>query len=517
MFKRNIFLFILCVNVFGAVAQEEFVTYTIGEKFNDKYRYSNMLAIADDGSGGTVVVRGYYTGIILKPKGYFIEHYNKDLELISEFNYKLKHANFIDAYVRNGQVYLLFLEYSFKKNSYVYEVHRSPFTQFQFTKETILSIASDPVIQPLDRNYYNRNFSSGFTTSVLFNDDKSAFAITTHFKKRKADQHYIHVFNANLNKIMEHDFSDEVEEKNYAFENLAFSKDLQNVYLVGKAYFKKKRFNATERKFQYEMVRISQTGRSVQSFYTPGKFPEALKPVFKGNDLLCIGFYADRKDNRYNGISFFKLNPLSLELEKSKFNPFSEQFMIDKFGREEDKAIKNLVFKGMNITKEGNILFNAEEYFTSNSVQSNSSGGRFKVTRYHHNDIISAKLSPQGDLIWARNINKTEVTQGDGAYASYSAYTKDNNTYFFISTSAENPQQLSDDRIMFKQGFSRNRNVFLIRLDKNGHMKYNKVIDDTEARLPLMVSAPFIDRQKDELKFYAKRGSKKQLVQVAVK
>ena len=474
MLNRSIFLFLLIIGSLSGLAQEEPVTYTIGEKFNDKYRYSNMLAIADDGNEGTIVVRAYYTGIILRPKGYFIEHYNKDLELVSEYNYKLKDANFIDAYVRNGQVYLLFLEYSYRNKSYQYEVHRSPFSQFQFTKETILSIESDPVEQPLDRNFYNRNFSSGFTTSVLFNDDKSAFAITTHYKK-------------------------------------------QNVYLVGKAYFKKKRFNATERKFQYEMVRISKDSRSVQSFYTPNKFPEALKPIFKGDDLLCIGFYADRKDNRFNGISYFKLNPITLETETSKFNPFSEQFMLDKFGREDDKAIKDLVFKGMDVTKDGNILFNAEEYFTSSSVQSNSSGGRVMVTRYHHNDIISAKLSSTGDLVWARNINKTEVTQGDGAYASYSAYTKGDTTYFFISTSAENPQQLSDDRIMFKQGLSRNRNVFLIRLDEQGHMTYSKVIDDTEARLPLMVSVPYTDYLKDELTFYAKRGTKKQLVQVAVK
>ena len=517
MLRRSICIVAWFIGIFCSLAQEEPVIYTIGEKFNDKYRYSNMLAIADDGNEGTVVVRAYYTGIILKPKGYFIEHYDKNLQLVSEFNYKLKDANFIDAYVRNGQVYLLFLEYSFKDKTYQYEVHRSPFTQFEFTRETILSIASEPVEQPLDRNFYNRNFSSGFTTSVLFNDEKSAFAITTHYKKRKVDQHMIYVFDANLNKLMEHDFSDEVEEKNYAFENILFSNDLKNVYLVGKAYFKKKRFNVAERKFQYEMVRISETGRSVQSFYTEGKFPEALKPIFSGKDLLCVGFYADRKDNRYNGISYFKLNPISLELETSKFNPFSEQFMLDKFGREDDKSIKDLVFKSMDVTDSGNILFNAEEYFTSSSVQSNSSGGRVMVTRYHHNDIISAKLSPTGDLVWARNINKTEVTQGDGAYASYSAYTKGDTTYFFISTSAENPQQLSDDRIMFKQGFSRNRNVFLITLDEKGSMNYTKVIDDTEARLPLMVSQPYVDRMHDELLFYAKRGTKKQLVQVAVK
>jgi len=372
------------------------------------------------------------------------------------------------------------------------------------------------VQQPLDRNYYNRNFTKGFTTSVLFNKDKTAFVITSHFKKRKENKHVIYVFDSSLRKLMEHDFSDEVAEKNYAFENIVFSQDLSNVYLVGKAYFKKKRFNVTERKFQYELVRISTNGRATQSFYTPGKFPEALKPIFKGNQLLCIGFYANRKDNRYNGISYFQLHPSSLKIEQQKFNAFSQQFMLDKFGREEDQKIKNLVFKSMDITASGAILFNAEEYFASKSVQSNSSGGRVMVTRYHHNDIVSVKLDDKGDMVWARNINKTEVTQGDGAYASYSAYTKDNNTFFFISTSAEQPQQLSAERIMFKQGFSRNRNIFLIKLDEQGHMSYDKVIDDADVRLPLMVSKPLIDERNNTLLFYAKRGSKKQLVEVAV-
>ncbi|MFS4466405.1 hypothetical protein [Maribacter sp. 2210JD10-5] len=510
-----LFIFITALHLHSQESGQ--VDYTIGEKYNDKYRYSNMLAIADDGKDGTIVVRSYYQGIVLRPKGYFIEHYNKNLELISDYNYKLKNANFVNAFVKNGQVYLLFLEYNYGTSAYEYIVHRSPFSEFNFSKEVLLTIPSEVVQQPLDRNYYNRNFSSGFTTSVLFNEAKTAFAITTHFKRRKENKHFIHVFDSSLRKLMEHDFSAEVEEKNYAFENVAFSKDLKDVYLTGKAYFKKKRFNATERRFQYELVRISGQNRATQSFYTPGKFPEAVKPIFKGDELICLGFYADRRDNRYNGISYFKLNPKSLDIVSKKFNPFSEQFMLDKFGREDDKTIKNLVFKSTDVTSSGHILFNAEEYFTSTSTQANSSGGRVMVTRFHHNDIVSAKLSPTGDLVWARNINKTEVTQGDEAYTSYSAYTKGEDTYFFISTASDNPQQLSAERIMFKQGLSRNRNVFLIKLDAKGHMNYEKVIDAQDARLPLMVSRPLIDNVNDELLFYAKRGSKKQLVQVAVK
>jgi len=362
MFRKTIFFILLTIGVWGSYAQDSDIAYTLGETHNDKHKYSNLLSIAADGNGGTVVVRSYFSGIVLKPKGYLVEHYNANMELLSEYNYKLKDANFVEAYVRNGQVYLLFLEYNYTKLAYEYQVHRSPFTEFNFTKEILLSIASDLVQEPLDRNYYNRNFSSGFTTSVLFNDEKSAFAITTHFKKRKENKHYIHVFDASLRKLMEHDFSDEVEEKNYAFENIVFSADLSNAYLMGKAYFKKKRISAKERKFQYELVRISASNKSIQAFDTPGKFPEALKPVFKGSELLCLGFYADRKDNRYNGIAYFSLQPRSLEILSEKFNPFSEQFMMDKFGREEGREITNLVFKGMDITKDGHILFNAEEH-----------------------------------------------------------------------------------------------------------------------------------------------------------
>ena len=55
-------------------------------------------------------------------------------------------------------------------------------------------------------------------------------------------------------------FQQQIEEKNYAFENMVTSKDLSQVYLVGKAYYKKKRFAATDRKFQYELLKVAKNG-----------------------------------------------------------------------------------------------------------------------------------------------------------------------------------------------------------------------------------------------------------------
>lgn len=516
MKTRLVLLFLLVANLV-AHAQKMPVSYEFGERYSDRYKYSNLLTIADDGEGGSILIRSYFTGMILRPKGFFIEHYNKELVLVSEFNYKITDIDYVDGYVKNGHLYLLLLKYNHGTASYEYVIHTSPLSKMDFKEDVILTIESEQVENPLDKNYYNRNFGTGFTTSVLFNENKSAFAITTHFKKRKDNQHFIYLFSSSGTKLMEYDFSAEIEEKNYAFEDMAVTKDLKKVYLIGKAYYKKKRFAVTERKFQYELLLIDEHGGKTQTFDDPGKFSEALKPILINDKLVFVGFYADRKDNRYNGLVYFEMDPSTLELLQKKYHPFSQQFMLDKFGKEEEREITNLIFKNVSVTKEKDILFNAEEYFVTKSVQQDASGARLHIDRYHYNDIVSAKLNDTGDLIWTRNINKSEVTQNDAAYASYSTYTLDNDTYFFISSASENPQQLSNERIIFRQGYSRNRNVFLIKLDAQGNMGYEKIIDSKDARLPLMVSLPYTDKQDKSMLFYAKRGTKKQLVKVSFK
>ncbi len=499
---------------FWCAAQKMPISYDFGKMFKDRYRYSNLMTIEEDGTGGYTLVRAYYQGLILRPRGYLIERYDKDLNLIQEYNYKLNGMQFVEGYIKNGILNLIFFAYDYEKEHYEYWAHQTAILNFDFKAKKLMTIPSKVVEGAFGKNYYNRNFSRGFSTILLFNEEKTGFLISTHHKRGKQNKHTLHLFDTDLNKRWQYDFSDQVEEKNYAFEQLALSNDLSEAFLVGKAYHKKKRFAPDERKFSYEVIKVSQNGSVTQSFDVSAKYPEALFPILKERELFCVGFYADRKDKRYNGLAFYKMDSKSLDVMERTHTPFSQQFMYDKFGREDDKEIKNLVFKSVALTPENHILFNAEEYFVTKSLQRTGAGQRVMVERYHHNDIVSARLDAEGTMLWARNINKTEVTQGDGAYASYSSYIKDGKTYFFICTATEKPQLINNDRLIFKQGMGRNRNVFTIVLDENGQIDYEKIIDGREARLPLMVSKPLIDKAEDQMLFYAKHGNKKQLVTV---
>ena len=514
---KNLLLTLMGCITFMGYAQDMPFAYDFGEKFDDRHRYSKLLNITEDGDNGYLLLRSYFQGLILKPKGYLLERYDSDLNLVEEFNYEFRDMQFIDGYINNGRLNLIFFDYNLEKQRYEYWVHQSLTNVFDFTKKRILSIPAKAVEGAYEKNYYNRDFSNGFTTTLLFDADKKGFLISTYHTEKNKSKHTLHLFDAELNKKWVRDFSNATEEKNYAFEQLTLSEDMNTVFLVGKAHFKQKRFKAKERKFQYEVVKVSAKRTSIQEFNAPNKYPEALYPILKNGSLKCVGFYANRKDHRYNGLAYYELDPETLAISTQKFNSFSPQFMYDKFGQDQEREVKNLVFKSVDITDNDEILFNAEEYFVTSGVHRTGAGQRINVDRYHYNDIVSAKLDSTGSMIWARNINKSEVTQSDGAYASYSSYAKDGKMFFFICTAAENPRLINDERLIFRQGLTRNRNVFVISLDENGKMGYEKIIDDQEARLPLLVAMPLIDKNDDQLLFYAKRGSKKQLVEIGFK
>jgi hypothetical protein len=496
-------------------AQDIPIEYSLGENYSDRYKYSTVLSVDRSTQGESVLVRTYYGGFPLRPKGHFIEIYDAGLNLIRDYNYKYAGKNMVDGFVKNGQLYLLDLAYNVNQEAYQYVVHQSPLHDFNFTERVLLSIPSKEVANPLAISKYGRSFGNGFSTAVHFNDARSAFAITVQHRERRDEKYHIYLFGTDLKQQIVYDFTEQITDKNYAFENIAVSDDLKMLYLMGKAFFKKGRFEAKERRFQYELVRIEKSGHKFQEFSDAGRFPESLKSVLVGDNLKIVGFYADRKDNRYNGLAYFDLDANSLNIQNKKYNPFSDQFMLDKFGREVDAQIKNLIFKDVHVTPDNGILFSAEEYFVTKGED--ISGGSTQITdRYHYNDIVLAKLDAGGNMAWARNINKAEVTQGDASYASYTAYGQGENMYFFIN-SGENPQKMSKERILFKQGYSRNPNMFVIKVDGEGDLSYKKLVDDKELRLPIMVSRPLIDKASYTLLFYAKRGNRKQLVRVTVK
>ena len=515
----RIFSTVLCICLSINILSAQEIQHSIkkSEVFKDEYKHSFITLVEDDGNDGVFIVRSYGGGLFSSGAGYYFEHYDSNLKLIKEYEYEMKRSetekqgSILGVIMNEDQVSLIDLVYNSKDKAYVCSALTSSITDFNFVKKELFRISATDVKKV---HWFGANQLDGdYGTNFMVNEDKTAFAITIDIKDKDTETHKVFLFDNKLNKRIDHDFKRDIKDKKFKYENIDVSKDGNNLYLLGKVFTDEKKKKKEGGKYQYELTRISNEGQATQVFDTEEHFSGSLKTIVFEDKLTCIGFYSDKKDYRYKGISYFELDPITLAIRKSKYNPFTEQFIIDKYGKSKDKELKNLSFRGILITQENEIVFNAEEYYVTTHYHANPNGGGSYTYVYHYDDIVSAKMAKDGSIVWARNINKRQSTGGDDSYISYTSTVKGKDTYFFINT-GEKVKKLSNDRIQFGQTSTKRSNLNIIKINPDGNFDYQEILDDKENEVPFMVSDGALSR--NSVYFIGRKGKKKQLLKVTL-
>ncbi len=488
------------------------------EVFKDEYKYSSIVLVEEDSHGGVVVVRSYRGGVFSSGIGYYFEHYDEDMKLIKEFEFPLNYSKVIKLssvlglIMNNDQVNIIDFVYDKDEKAYICSSNSADINDFNFTKKELFRLKSEEVKKFGFFSLFGGSFDTDSGAAMIVNENQTAFAITVDLVDKLNETHKLFLFDSAMNKKIDHTFKRDIKDRKFRYENIDVSKDGNALYLLGKVYTDEKKKKKDGGKYQYELTRITKDSEKTQVFDTDEHFAASLKPIVFEDRLACIGFYSDRKDSRYKGISYFELDPVSLEIRKSKYNPFTEQFMMDKYGKDKDKELKNLSFRRILITGNNDIVFNAEEYYVVTHTTT-TQYGTSTYTTYHYDDIVSAKLNQEGDIIWARNINKRQSTGGDESYISYTSTVKGNDTYFFINT-GEKVKKLRKDRIQFGQTSTKRSNLNVIRINADGDFDYQEILDDKDNEVPFMVSDGALS--KNSVFFIGRKGKKKQLLKITL-
>ncbi|MBC7555607.1 MAG: hypothetical protein H7195_01450 [Chryseobacterium sp.] len=379
------------------------------------------------------------------------------------------------------------------------------------------------VVYDYNSIYHTESKNEGSDIMLNVNENKTAFCIAIGTNTGEKDCLKLYLFDNNLNKKMDIFYKNDIIDKKCFFQNIQTSPDGNSILLLAKAYrpnLKKKKEGG---KYYYEFSKITSENQVSQKIDVGDHFVGTLKTYFHNNELINIGFYCDADDYKYSGVCAFKLDSNSLELKSSYYSPFTTQFLFDKYGDNKSKSLKGIDFKKVFFTEDNEIIVNAEEsYVESNpapatAVPSSLYGGmsmNSSSVHYNFDDIIIAKLNADGNMIWARNINKKQsTTVDDNSFVSYtSIFNKDKN-YFFINTKDE-IKTLKDGRIEFGQTRKNKSNLDVIEVDANGNFQYKEILDDEENAVPFMVSkGAIID---NSVYFMGRRGREKQLLKVTL-
>ncbi len=173
------------------------------------------------------------------------------------------------------------------------------------------------------------------------------------------------------------------------------------------------------------------------------------------------------------------------------------------------------MFRTVFFTKANDIIVSAEEeeITASSSGVGIGVGTKTKLT-YEYDDIICAKMNRDGELIWARNINKDQKrSDEDNFYISYTSMIKNDSPFFFINANEE-VKKLNDGRIEFGSVSKDKSNLNVLRIDAAGNFEFQKILTAEENSIPFMVSKGIII--ENDIYFLGRKGKNKQLLKVTL-
>lgn len=530
--------FVIFLNFLNA--QEIPFKFQKSKLFEDDYKDSKIILAEKIDENEFVVVRSFKRDISSK-RGYYIEKYNDSLIKTSDFEFQISHQPYekysfvLSVFCNKSSINIIETFQNIKSKEFICQAtiidNNYNSTQkelFRLNKEELRGFSlkdlffhydnlnslnensGDFRLKPLNKDLLSSNKDKilNIDNEIIFkaNKNKDLFSLALTFNDKKINTLKLYLYDKNFNRKFEKIILNNSSET--AHHNIELDDLSETIYLTDKKYLDELKNKETGGKYRYEIKKI--TSQDIETSYIDVKnyYIPQLKTYMNNSKLYCLGFISNESDLSYNGISFFDLDTNFLKLNNSTFNLFSNQFILDKYGKLRDKEIRDISIKNV-FFNDNEVFINAEEEYLSES------GVGYSRIFYNYDDLISIKLSSSGNLLYARNINKRQSTddKDDVFFFSYFSFLKNNKNYFFINTNDE-LRKLSNDRIEFKDVRKSKSNLCLISIDENGSFKFNEVLDNQSNEVPFMVSKGIF--LKNSIIFLGRKGRKKQLLKVTL-
>ncbi|WP_415374568.1 hypothetical protein [Patiriisocius sp. Uisw_017] len=522
---KKITLLLLLSITFNNYAQD--VSIKKSEIFKDSKKNSSLVYSLEDENGGLVTIRAFYGGMLQKLKGYYIQHFDSNLKLLKEVEYEVDKNELKNAFIKDNKLHLIEYNIDKKADKITFNAVSAYLKDLKFSYKEILSLSEDEqqkyfgvLLFPFLINNFSQ-YDNNNAGEVVMSSNNSYFVINFDIKNKDKETHKIFVFNNNFEKVYEQLIEKNIKDKYFDYQSIDIDDNNGTVYFLGKSFENESRKSKKkgEANYHFELYKVNTNGQTKTSFKNADKFISSLELITSDNRVACVGFYGKKDENKINGVSLFNLNPETLKIETEKFTPFSEQFLSDKYGnkggkkkRKKEKGIKNIDFKDVNLMDNGDIVLNAEEFYITTRTSTSAKGIVSTRTVYHFDDIISLRLNTDGDLKWARNINKRQVGFSN---SSYTSITVGEDSYFFINCS-DNIKKLSADRIAFKQTKAKKSNLYVIKINQEGNFDFKKLIDDKESKVYYKVNNGNVNLDNQTVILIGKRKKKSRVLKLKI-
>lgn len=565
-------IFIFCIVILNQLLNSQTldIKTTKSVVFNDGFNNTSVLFSDKTEEGNLVIVRSSKSNSMFYSNGLFIEEFDRNLKfkysLDIEFKNPLhrKYTNLVSIFYHNNMIVFINVFYDLKQKAYVFGANKLSIKTKKLEFQELIVIKSNEFLEGEKLNIeslFNENLkkifiptngifiSSAKTSSTqgeiinssylphnernsgfLFTKNNQRFLIGIDFSNEKNRK--LKLFSFSLDgTLLKTDYIDEPTKVdqigNFKFIDLLAN---NSIIVVDKIHFKNESLFGKYKPSNYEVIKIENGTKQKIIIDSKDQYVENTNFKTTNNKLFLVGFSSKEKDYSYSGVYINEINLDPFELITSKNFEFSEQLIIDKFGKSKNKELKNLKLREIHLNNDNEIYINGEEEILKNNYNSGTSivpnktvslSSNFNnvsmATNYqminsysNYEDLLCIKINDKRELIWSRIINKKQSEEN--SFNSYTSFFK-NEDIFFIFNAKDKIKELKNNRIEFvSNGNNSNSNLMILKIDKNGNYNYQEILDKDENATPFMVSNGI--KIDDSYYFYGVKNKKKQLLKI---
>ncbi|WP_323787350.1 hypothetical protein [Psychroserpens sp.] len=526
----KLFIAIMLCMPFITYGQIDQIKVQKSEITKDKKKHSKLVFSCSNTDGGILIVRQFMGGIARLPKGYYLEYYDLDLNLVASNEMEIDNSGIKNIFIKDNKVNIIEYRKNKEDKTNDYYVLTADPNTLEFSDKKLFSIDKKDVKKPFF-------FGIGFipitnvgkidhdpTGEVQVSNNNEFIAFNFDIKDDKKETHQIIVYNNKWEKVNDKIFTEDIKDKYFQYNSFSVSDVDGSVYYLGKAYKNEKFRDKVKGVINYDYIvyKVSSTETKRNVFNTENHYIQSMGISLDEGNLFTLGSYSDKDSDDYKGICYFKLNPETLNIETTTFNEFTEQFMIDKYGEKRGKRKKKkgkelpfLSYRDFIVDEMGDIYFNAEEFYITVHTRTSTNGHTSTYYVYHYNDIYTCKLNSSGELQWIRTINKRQATSGSlGSYLSFSSTVVNGNMYLFLN-GADDVRKLRDDRIEFKQKKVKKLNLYVIEITPDGSFNYDIIVDDKDSKMTYKTMHGVMSENGMSILFEGNRKKEKQVLKLS--
>ncbi|RYG02612.1 MAG: hypothetical protein EOO02_10205 [Chitinophagaceae bacterium] len=313
--------------------------------------------------------------------------------------------------------------------------------------------------------------------------------------KKNYDKIGFQVFDDNMKKLWGNEFTMPYTER--VMDNSDFSVDAKgNAYMIAKVYDNEKRIEKDKVTglpgFHYEVFKFSKDSK------TPAVIPVSVDENFisetsitessKGDMIIACTYSKKAKGVGTDGIFLATIDKDNKLVKfKNGFYEFPKSELTKFVGAKEKKRIEdkedyealNLVVHDVIIEKDGSVLITCEDYQWVVNTYTSSNGSMRSTETFVYNDILVAKVNPDGEFAWLRKIPKRQKGMRGRGTMGFKLINDETGYYFLYLDNLKN-LNITEDQAPAYHSDGKGGQVMVTKIDMKGAMTKELLFDTRE-------------------------------------